>query len=267
MLATHHAAVRCALGGWHARSQQIRLSVTDSVVAEQLDDVPVFGLLLVDDGKLYGSEDTGETMVYTGLADATRVLAQVQASFPGNDVQLMPLYLGEVLTKAGALKPAITADTLDTEPRALPTLLVPSVEEKRAARHLRNEAAMARARPRPGAAGMLQAVPVFHMGSFKHPGDEADFFPFFFRMADADALWEQLGDGAPRPPLVATDLAALVDGLREADIAPATPMVCAPLDALEYVRARDQSSMANLATEDAGDDAKPKVDVPRDAFL
>ena len=75
-------------------------------------------------------------------------------------------------------------------------------------------------------------------------------FGMFFRTADVDALWEQLGEGAPRPEVTPTDLAALVDGLREADDAPAEPLICAPLDALEYVRERDRSAVSARAEAD-----------------
>ena len=223
----------------------------DSTVAEQLDGVPVFAINLKEDEKLYGNED-GETMIYTGLADANRVLAQIQTAYPSTVLELLPLPLGQVLTRAGLLARQPADGPLVEEPLpALRTLIVASPDEKRAARRLREDAATPRPRPRPGAAGKLQAVPIFHLGSFESPseGQEA-FWPFFFRMADVDALWKQLGEGRERPAVVSTDLAALVDGLRQADEAPAAPMICAPLDALEYVRGRDRSAAARQAPED-----------------
>ena len=64
-------------------------------------------------------------------------------------------------------------------------------------------------------------------------------WPLFFRAADVGELWRELGGGAPQPELQATDLATLIDGLRDADNAPAQPLVCAPLDSLDFVRTRD----------------------------
>ena len=127
--------------------------------------------------------------------------------------------------------------------------LVASPEERRAARSLREAAAMPRPRPREGAAAQLQTVPVFHIGSVEHPSrGEAAFWPFFFRTADVDALWQQLGEGAKQPEITATDLASLIDGLREAEDAPAKPLVCAPLDALEFVKENDRAAIT--AAED-----------------
>jgi hypothetical protein len=219
------------------------LAVSDSVVAKQLNDVPVFGLLLTEAGTLYGDEEQGATMVYTSLADATRVLAQLKTAYPTTELELLPLPLGHVLTQAGHLQRATSeaGAAPDDAQAALRMALVASPEERRAARRLREDSAMPRPRARAGAAAQLQTVPVFHVGSVEHPSQAEAIWPFFFRTADVDALWAQLGDGAPAPTITATDLAALVDGLRQAEEAPAAPLICAPLDALAYVRERDSA--------------------------
>ena len=241
------------LGAW----QRVRppvLAISDAVVADQLNTVPVFGLLLTENGKLYGSEE-GETMVYTSLEDASRVLAQLKSTFPDTDLELLPLPLGHVLTQSGHLarvdgseSAAVPTEIVES---TLPMVLVASPEARRAARRLREDSATPRPKPLAGAAAQLQAVPVFHIGSVEDPREKKEtFWPFFFRTADVDALWEQLGEGAPRPEVTPTDLAALVDGLREADDAPAEPLICAPLDALEYVRERDRSAVSARAEAD-----------------
>ena len=69
--------------------------------------VPVFGILVVEDGKLYGGaglEDSGvqPAMVYTQLADAQRVLGKLCEAYPGVELSLQPLSLGAVLRQTGA---------------------------------------------------------------------------------------------------------------------------------------------------------------------
>ena len=57
---------------------------TESAVVEDLNSVPVFGIILVEDGKLYGTDsetgEIGETFVYTHLEDALKVLATLQST-------------------------------------------------------------------------------------------------------------------------------------------------------------------------------------------
>jgi len=218
-----------------------RLAIPDETVAEQLDDVPVFGILLREDAKLYGGDD-GQTMVYMSLQSASRVLAQLQSTYPETEIEIAPLPLGNVLTQTGYLqRPPATDD--DNQP-ALPIELVSSPDERRAARKIREDVATPRPAARSGVAGKLQDVPIFHIGSVEDPDPaKPAFWPFFFRTADVDALWRQLGEGAPRPEVTATDLAALIDGLRLADNAPAKPLICAPLDAIEFMRGRDEVAM------------------------
>jgi hypothetical protein len=219
--------------------------LTDLDVVRELDSVPVFGILVKADGKLYTEE--GACMVYTHLSDVSRVLGKMQATYPTTELEVMPLSLGHVLSEAGLLGGG------GREGASLAVNLVASPEETSAAKRMREEAALPRPKRRRGAAGMLQRVPIFHIGTVETRRDAHDssagetLFPFFFRTVDVDALWSELGDGAPRPPLVATDLAALVDGLRDADAAPGSPLVCAPLDALDFVRQRDQRAAMDLA--------------------
>ena len=138
-----------------SRARPALLAISDAVVAEQLDTVPVFAVLLPEDGKLYGSEE-GETMVYMSLADANRVLAQLTAVYSATQLQVLPLPLGHVLMQAGLLeRPASYAGAADA-PEQLRMSLVASPEEKKAARRLRGDGVTAKPRPRGGAAGKLQ---------------------------------------------------------------------------------------------------------------
>ena len=239
---------------WRTNPLQLSASSsTDAKVAQLLDSVWVFGLLLTEEAKLYGDAGTGASMIYTSLSDANRVLAQLKSAFPTTDLELIPLPLGKVLMQAGILDPPSSFEAADD---GVQMQLVASPEEKRAARQLREESATPKPRPREGAAGLLQEIPVFHIGSVEHPSEGTDaFWPFFFRTADVDALWEQLGEGAPRPEITPTDLAALVDGLRDIESAPAKPLVCAPLDGLKFVQERDRAAAASA--EEARSAAPP----------
>ena len=109
------------------------------------------------------------------------------------------------------------------------------LQQVRKAREIREDAAQRRAPKRSGVAGELQVVPVFHIGTVELPEQEA-LFPFFLRTADVDALWDEIGGGKALPELVCTDLAALVDALRDLEGAPGRPLVCAPLDGVDFLK-------------------------------
>ena len=241
------AAVTCRM---NAAAGSPRRSVAE-VVAD-LDAVPVFAIATA--GKLY-SFDNGGCMIYTGLADATRVLAQLQSTYPEEAFEVQPLSLGTVLSESGWLVKR------DAPPMAT---LVASADAKRAARELRaaghasacddilNSAVPKRWQP-------LTTVPIFHIGALQTRAtsagtqgsgpDAADStWPLFFQTGDIDELWTQLGaPGAERPPVHVIDLATLLVGLREPSAAPGTPLVCAPLDALEFVAEQSRKLREDLA--------------------
>ena len=216
-----------------------------SSVAEQLDEMPVFGIL-VDDGTLYGDADSGGTgIVYTHLNDASRVLSQLQNTYPANTLELLPLALGAVLKEGGLLGAA------DGAGERAQVMLVASPEEVRTARRLADRLSSApRPASKPARKSGLQGIPVFHLGQVPWrdapEGEEEMRWPFFFRSADVDALWKEIGQGAERPPLLVTDLTVLIAALRDEDAAPARPIVCPPLDAIEYLRERDRGATRTL---------------------
>lgn len=238
----------------------------DEFVARELDSVPVFGILLSEEGSIY-SED-GVAMVYTQLADATKVLAKLQQTFPETQLTLMPLSLGHVLQQGGLLRGGVANDILSSEGDLLAAAtaasssssqtrinLIASPEQRKLARKIREDAAAPPMAKRTGAAAELQRVPIFHIGAVPSKKDESapPIWPFFFRAADVDELWQQLGDGAPKPALHATDLAALIDGLRQIDNAPAKPLICAPLDGLDFCKSRDRAAVASMGELETGD--------------
>ena len=220
-------------------------------VAKDLDAVPVFGILLSEENCLYCVE--GKCMVYTQLADALKVLARMQDTYPGTELDVMPLALGNILLEAGMLTQGSSSRAPSVEVE-----LVASPAELRFARNIREQAAAPPLAKRTGAGAQLQRVPIFHIGAISgaEQGEGGDkptvaeetplVWPFFFRAADVDELWQQQGGGAPRPEMHATDLAALIDGLRDVDSAPAPPLICAPLDALAYLRERDIAVAAEV---------------------
>lgn len=72
-----------------------------------LSQVPVFGILVVADGKLYGGPEVKDSriqpaMVYTQLADANKVLGKLPEAYPGTEFSLQPLSLGAVMRQSGA---------------------------------------------------------------------------------------------------------------------------------------------------------------------
>ena len=69
-------------------------------------------------------------------------------------------------------------------------------------------------------------------------------------------MWREVGGGAPQPPTEVTDLARLLSpqGGLPAEAASAKLLLCAPLDAITYMRAHT----ANLEAAD-GTAANPEV--------
>ena len=71
--------------------------------------VPVFAILLKEEGKLYGGpmDDQGvqPAMVYTQLEDAQRVIGQLTETYAETALELQPLALGAVLRQSGVLAP------------------------------------------------------------------------------------------------------------------------------------------------------------------
>ena len=262
LVAAAPAAAVALRPGVSVRTLPSRMSVSDTVVAEALDGVPVFGILLSESGKLYTEE--GHCMVYTHLADASRVLGRMQGAYPAEEFEIMPLTLGGVLTESGLLGEGSAAPPK----QPLRVNLVASPEERQAARKIREDGCLPKPKRRRGAAGRLQEVPIFHIGAIETSAldggeaatledDEAanNIWPFFFRATDVDTMWQQLGAGRPLPEVRVSDLAALVDGLREADALPdAKPMICAPLDALDFLRATRDKTRAMQ------DSTKPRTD-------
>jgi hypothetical protein len=72
-----------------------------SAVVTELDSVPVFAIAINGD-KLYSTDETG-CMIYTHLSDASRVLAQLQSTYPAEALALEALSLGTVLSESGLL--------------------------------------------------------------------------------------------------------------------------------------------------------------------
>jgi hypothetical protein len=146
---------------------------------------------------------------------------------------------------------------------------VASPDAKRAARDLRAKGPAASSSDPPIVSSAvpkrwrpLTEIPVFHIGTLaRRPSmafevDEAAeglLWPLFFRLSDIDRLWEELGDSSTeRPPVRAIDLATLVVCLREPAGAPGQPLVCAPLDALDFVAEKNRQALADAALQRAG---------------
>ncbi|KAL1503266.1 hypothetical protein AB1Y20_011321 [Prymnesium parvum] len=197
----------------------------------ELDTVPVFAIRLVEEDTLYGA--SAGALFYSQLPDAHRVLAQLSATYPQTRLELLPLGLGAAMRQAGLLGGGATAS---------PAVIVPSPREVKTA------AELAPLRARRGARGL--ETPLFHIGSLEWPreGDAAAerLWPFLFRAADVRAMWEQLGLPAEMPPLQVTDLEDVVDRLcAHAAGAPGSrPMLCAPLDSIEFLRTIDSTAQA-----------------------
>ena len=141
-------------------------------------------------------------------------------------------------------------------------VLVASPDQKRAARKIRADraasAALATEEPAaepaaeaaasvdaargPRKRASVPAVPVFHCGSLEwQEAEDAPpslLWPLFFRLDDLETMWRQVGGDAPQPPPEATDLAALLSpqGGLPAEAASARLLLCAPLDAIDFMR-------------------------------
>jgi hypothetical protein len=178
-----------------------------SAVVTELDSVPVFAIAINGD-KLYSTDETG-CMIYTHLSDASRVLAQLQSTYPAEALALEALSLGTVLSESGLLIKR------EAPPRIT---LVASPDAKRAARDLRAKGPAASSSDPPIVSSAvpkrwrpLTEIPVFHIGTLaRRPMmafevDEAAeglLWPLFFRLSDIDRLWEELGDSSTeRPPV------------------------------------------------------------------
>ena len=224
-----------------------------SEVIGELNSMTVFGLR-TENGKLWGIEEEG-CMIYMQLADATRVLAKLQETY-AEPLELQPLELGTVLSESGVLVKR------DGAPRIT---LVPSPEAKRTLRKLQAEgnfmsdivAVPKRWRP-------LSEVPVFHIGPLpsRNPaGAKELLWPLFFWAGDADQLWSELGqEGTTRPPLQAINLGAAVASIRDPSGALGRPVLCAPLDAVEYMRERDRQALSELRQAQTAEGGTSEVD-------
>ena len=224
---------------------------------DDLNTVPVFGIL-TEDAKLYGTDEAG-CMIYTQLKDAHRILAQLQSTYAESTFELHPLALGTVLNEAGLLA---------TQREHAPQItLVASPEATKEARRLRAAAAAeGKADPdspadAPRRRANLASVPIFHVGPMAMHGSAHDakqageldasegtelVWPLFFRTDDIERLWAELGQEATEPPPVEVmNLASLIACLRDPSAAPGKPLVCAPLDALEFVREQQRKMTAD----------------------
>jgi hypothetical protein len=235
-------------------------------VVTELNTVPIFGIA-TENAKLYGAEGLG-CMVYVHLQDAHRVLAQLQATYPESPFDLQPLELGTVLTESGLI-----ARISGPRPRVT---LVASSDARNAAKRLRAPTLDRQEPVKPASRRLklLQSIPVFHIGTLRlrtaaagstgsqqeggagstgsqrEGQEQEELWPFFFEAGDVERMWTELGEeGAPCPPMQATDLAHLVKVLLEPRLASSgRPVVCAPLESVEYMRSRE-SEAARLADE------------------
>ena len=233
-----------------------------SAVVTELDSVPVFAIAINGD-KLYSTDETG-CMIYTHLSDASRVLAQLQSTYPAEALALEALSLGTVLSESGLLIKR------EAPPRIT---LVASPDAKRAARDLRAKGPAASSSDPPIVSSAvpkrwrpLTEIPVFHIGTLaRRPSmafevDEAAeglLWPLFFRLSDIDRLWEELGDSSTeRPPVRAIDLATLVVCLREPAGAHASAHHGAPFPTGARHRPRDARRLPARARRCAGPAAR-----------
>ena len=118
-------------------------------------------------------------------------------------------------------------------------------------------------------------VPVFHIGELEWQQQDAEdaenaapaevLWPLFFGAADVDSLWEKVGGDRPMPQIQVTDLGDAVEWLREYALGAAggRPMLCAPLDAADFLRTLDHQT---FAVTDAASSAKggrlPPLNLP-----
>lgn len=236
------------------------------------------------DGKLYGGPERKDSriqpaMVYTQLADANQVLGKLPEAYPGTEFSLQPLSLGAVMRQSGMLGDGNREALDDGAEVSTHAVLVASPDQKRTARKIRADRAASTAMatedeptaaaasasvdaaPGPPTAGEVPFVPVFHCGPLAWREAEGEppstLWPLFFRLEDLETMWRQVGGDAPQPPPEATDLAALLSpegGLPE-ESASARLLLCAPLDAIDYMR----SQTAALDTAALGGETKTET--------
>lgn len=271
--------VRSHLRQGKIRSRSVKALLPDDYVAHELNCVPVFALVFREEGEMYTMDDAA--LIYTRISDANKMVGNLQEMWRDAKVDVVPFALGDILRKGGMLS---------RDPRPLPPVelkegrwhleeeankaasgiyaeflgeveitLVPSPADVQTASAIRKNTNASTPVKRTGMAGRLQQIPIFHIGAHmvkNEEGEEERNWPFFFCTSDIDILWREIGKGAPMPTVQVTDLAALVDGLRAMEKAPARPIVCAPLDALGYVRTIDEAKKTTgpLKQEDSGDD-------------
>ena len=120
-------------------------------------------------------------------------------------------------------------------------------------------------KPRVSTAPTVPPVPIFHCGPLQWQavsgeGDAegpSSVWPLFLRAEDLSTMWREVGGGAPQPPTEVTDLARLLSpqGGLPAEAASAKLLLCAPLDAITYMRAHT----ATLEAAADGTAAKPEA--------
>ena len=225
----------------HSASHRSRPVICADAIIEpdalmrELNSVPCFAILLEEEDKLYGTDD-GATLVYTTLSDAQRVLAQLADTYDGVKARAQPVSLGAVARRAGLLPDDVIAEADES---AAPATLVASPTELRNARQLCGAPRDARKPP---------GVPVFHVGAVRWrlpSGDEEELWPLFFRHDDVLELREKTPDAADAD-VQASTLDAVVAGLLGGapDVA-ARPLLCAPLESVEFMRAAANSEEAS----------------------
>lgn len=222
------------------------MMATDAAVVAHLNQVPIFGIAVAGEGKLYTDDDSG-AMIYTHLCDATRVLGRLQAAYPTTDFELQPLELGTVLRRLGVVG--------EGGGRSWATL-VGSPDERRAARGLSLAPA-----PASATAAAATGVTVFHVGALEQNGQEraeGAVWPFLFRFEDVATMWTELGGAATlMPPVSALDLSDLIPLLRGsgAEAQPGKPVLCPPLDAVQYLREWEREAARHAAQQVSADGA------------
>lgn len=143
----------------------------DEDIANELDAVPVFAVLLPQDSKIYcGNDDSA--MAYTHLGDASKVLAQLQQTYPETEFALHVIYLGATLQACGALTRSIPApgDSVSALPNNVKLTLAGSPFEKKVAKRLLKHAAEECASP----AVQMEMVKVVEEEQERWEGQEAE---------------------------------------------------------------------------------------------
>ena len=258
---------------WHAPRFRLHACASSwdpetlEAVVRELNTVPVFALRLIAENTLYGAAPGCSTM-YSQLPDAHRVLGQLSETYPESQLEVLPLGLGTTMRQAGLLGDELRAQEEnggyfgeEAPPRAT---IVASPLELRKARSASADY------QRHVVRGL--DVPVFHIGELEwqnDPGGSGEsggsemLWPFLFRAADVEALWAEVGgDDQEMPPLQVTDLADVVERLRTHTLGQpgSRPLLCAPLDAVEFLRANDLQAVrdSDAALRDASENAAPR---------